>query len=77
MVSMILYEVIHRKKWVPRHLGLRISDLELRTERRDLDKAICKFCDSLRTVSWEFLLRMVPWEQMMIDLLKKSSGYKF
>ena len=55
MLSMILYEMIHRKKWISRHLGLRISDLELRNERRDPDKAIYKFCDSLRIISWEFI----------------------
>ena len=51
MTSMILYEMIHRKKWILRHLRLRISDLELRNERRDPDKAIYKFCGSLRMVS--------------------------
>ena len=55
MTSMILYEMIHRKKWIPRHLGLRISDLELRNERRDPDKIIYKFCGSLRMVSWELI----------------------
>ena len=30
---MFFYEVIHIKKWIPRHLGFRISDLELRNEK--------------------------------------------
>ena len=52
MVSMI-FERIHRKKWISRHLGLRVSDLQLRNERRDPNKIICKFYDSLRMIFWE------------------------
>ena len=40
MISMILYEEIHKKKWMPKHLVLRVSDLELKNERGDFDKVI-------------------------------------